>query len=502
MDETAVTTGRLRALHMLAFGVVSGAIYTLSPLTVCSLGWIALVTKRATAGVTGHERRWVLAVLISATALRCGAIGILPLIKEAGAQRRALDAVIALQRGHGETAVVATTRYDEAPEASMQRWRGAYASYTGDAEYAIQRSIWIRNIYLGIPVAARDYIDAVEPVFGWSGYNYLLAFLHILFGPSPYGVALVSTAMFVTAAAMLYRVCRDVFGGIAALGGLAAVLFMPTLIAWSVMPLKESAQFLILSTSIVAVVGMIRGAWPVKIGSAFALTVALESADMLRSGGLAITAVGVGLGTIMWIGARRTRSAVALAVLMTVAVAAASQIPAVRTIVNTNVQTAAARQLAYVQTVGASFKSLDTRFYSIRLASERPEPLRLDFAEAVRFLFRSAIMFLTQPLPWAVESTKWLVLIPQLVVWYFALLLVAVGAIRGMWKQPLVTALLLGVIAAGVAVIAPNSGNIGTLIRHRDMIVPLVLMLAAYGLVAVIGRAAFDGRSFEQGVNL
>lgn len=488
----AAMTGRQRALRVLVVGVLSSVIYTLSPLTVCGLAWITLVTRRAVTGVTGHERRWLLAVLIGAVALRCAAIGVLPLIHEMGQQRRARDAVVAHQRGHGDTTVVATTRYDVAPEASLQRWRGAYASYAGDGEYAIQRSIWIRNIFLGIPVAPRDYIDALEPVFGWSGYNYLLAFLHVIFGPSPYGIAIVSTAMFVTAAAMLYRLCRRAFGGLAALGGVAAVLFMPTLVAWSVMPLKEAAQFLILASSVVAMVGLIRGRWQVKIASAIGLMGALAFGGLLRSGGMAIAAVGVVLGTMLWLGARRARSAAVLVMVLAVAVTVAAQIPAVQTVVYDNVQLAASRQLAYVQTVGASFKSLDARFYSIRLSDESSEPLHLNVDEAERFLLRSVIMFVTQPLPIA-ESPTWLALIPQQVIWYFAVLLAAVGAIRGMWKQPLVTSLLLGMIVGGVIIIAPNSGNIGTLIRHRDMIVPFVLMLAGYGAVTLIERVAFDG---------
>jgi hypothetical protein len=479
-------------LILIAVGVVSGVIYTLSPLTVFCLAWIALVARHAVTGVTGHERRWVLAVVIAAATLRCAVIGALPLIHEAGEQRRARDAAIALQRGHGDTVVVATTLYDTAPEASLERWRAAYGSYAGDGEYAIQRSIWIRNIALGIPVAPRDYTDALEPVFGWSRYNYLLAFLHIIFGSSPYGIALVSAAMFLTAAAMLYRVCRGAFGGLAALGGVAVVLFMPTLIAWSVMPLKEAAQFLLLASCVVAMVGLIRGSRPVRIGSAACLLVALECAGTLRAGGMEVGAIGVGFGTLLWLGARRIRSAVVVVAVLAVATIGAAWIPAVQTAVSDKIHVAANRQRSYVQTAGTSFKALDEKYYSVQLGNESAGPIHLNFDEAERFLLRSVIGFVTQPPPIA-ESPAWLALIPQQVVWYCAVLLAFVGAIRGMWRQPMVTSLLLGMIVGGVIIIAPNSGNIGTLIRHRDMIVPFVLMLASYGAVTVIERVAFDG---------
>jgi hypothetical protein len=40
-----------------------------------------------------------------------------------------------------------------------------------------------------------------------------------------------------------------------------------------------------------------------------------------------------------------------------------------------------------------------------------------------------------------------------------------------------------GLIGAGLAVIAMNSGNVGTMVRHRDTVVPFVVWLSALGAV-------------------
>jgi hypothetical protein len=61
--------------------------------------------------------------------------------------------------------------------------------------------------------------------------------------------------------------------------------------------------------------------------------------------------------------------------------------------------------------------------------------------------------------------------------------LAAIGVVAGLRSDPLVTCLLCGVTAAGALTIALNSGNIGTMVRHRDTVVPFVVWLSALGAV-------------------
>ena len=61
--------------------------------------------------------------------------------------------------------------------------------------------------------------------------------------------------------------------------------------------------------------------------------------------------------------------------------------------------------------------------------------------------------------------------------------LAAIGVVAGLRRDPLVTCLLCGVTAAGALAIGLNSGNIGTMVRHRDTVVPFVVWLSALGAV-------------------
>ncbi|MBI3491705.1 MAG: hypothetical protein HY047_07995, partial [Acidobacteria bacterium] len=163
--------------------------------------------------------------------------------------------------------------------------------------------------------------------------------------------------------------------------------------------------------------------------------------------------------------------------------------PAIRAAVVGNVQTAALRHFGHTRSSGEFYRALDEKFYAhVSPNAEDGESFALTFDEGLRFLIRSVVAFFAQPLPSSVDSAKWLLMVPLQVVWWGASLLALVGAIRGLWRHPLLASLFVGFIVASVVAIAPNSGNLGTLIRHRDVIMPFVAMLAGLGGVTLAER--------------
>ncbi len=439
------------AAPLVVCAVAIGVAYTLSPLSMVCAVTMALVIRWTVSGLDGRERRWVLTTMCAAVALRAIAIAALPFLVDANRQ--------------------------------------AYTTYFGDAQYAIQRSVWIRNVALNIPVASRDYIEAFEPRFGWSGYHYFLALLHVLVGPSPYGVAVVSTALFLTAAAGLYRACRRSFGPLAALAGLGALVFMPSIVAWSVVPLKEEVQFFLLALAVVAALALMQQRrWPSVLLAIAAIAGAVAAIGTLRSGGLALASLGIGLGLALWYATRRRWTLAGFAVLLLIAGAVGARTNAVRSAVDDTVRTAALTHLGHVRSPGAFYRLLDDKFYGGGTTGVDGAPaMQLTFDEGARFLIRAAIAFFVQPAPWSVDSLKWLALTPLQVLWWLLQLLALVGAVRGLRHGAPLAFLLAGVVIAGVIVIAPNSGNIGTLLRHRDMITPFAAILAGFG-AATIGH--------------
>jgi hypothetical protein len=434
--------------EVLILGVVAGILYTFSPLTAWCLVWMAALFRWTVTDTGGRERRWLLAALGAALASRAIVIGILAFV--------------------------------------VDPRRQAHTSYLGDAQYAYQRAIWIRNVFLHIPVAPHDYIEAFEPAYGWSGYNYFLAYVHVLFGPSPFGSAFLSTALFLSASAILFRVCRRAFGPLAAGGGLVALLVFPSWFGWSIVPMREALQFLLLTVALVAAIAVLRGRGLLRLPSAAGVVAALFVTTTLKGAAEWIGPIAIVLGASLWlITRRRWTIAAAVAVVPCLALLAANDASA-RALVATELDHAAQRHVGHVRVTGFSYKVLDAKFYAYP-ADDVP-PVTLSVKERARFLMRATVAFFVMPAPWVVDRVRWLGLAPMQVEWGLLLLLSAFGVVAGLRQDVLATWLLLSFVVTGVAVIAPNSGNIGTLVRHRDTITPFLAALAGVGGVAIASR--------------
>jgi hypothetical protein len=137
-----------------------------------------------------------------------------------------------------------------------------------------------------------------------------------------------------------------------------------------------------------------------------------------------------------------------------------------------------------VRTESRSYKLLDERIYSEPNGIATMTP-----GEGLRYALRAVISFVVAPLPWQIYSRSGLAFLPQQLIWYLLVALAAVGAAVGLRRDPLVSCLLIGLSIVGAAAIALTNGNIGTMVRFRDWIVPLVVWLSAVGTTAIVSWA-------------
>jgi hypothetical protein len=185
---------------------------------------------------------------------------------------------------------------------------------------------------------------------------------------------------------------------------------------------------------------------------------------------------------------RRWWITAAAIIVLPIAAITAARSSAVRQRVAATVMDAAMRHVGFTRTDSAVYRLLDERFYLRDINDKDPD--MITFAEGARYLATAPLAFISVPLPWAPYSAKWIVFTPQQVLWYAMVVLAVFGVGAGARRDPLLTCLLVGLIAGPVAIIAPNSGNIGTAIRHRDMIVPFVIALAGMGACSIANRVA------------
>ncbi|OFW14407.1 MAG: hypothetical protein A3F69_06810 [Acidobacteria bacterium RIFCSPLOWO2_12_FULL_66_10] len=435
-------------------GAVTGIAYAFSPLTVI----VALATvpfvRWAGRDVTGVERQWLFTLLAVAIAFRVIAIAALFLTAN--------------------------------PDA------GTFAKFFGDEEFYQLRGLRLYNIWMGIPISQESFAYAYDKT-GYTSYQEILIFLHVLFGPMPYGIHLLNAALFLTGIVLLYRLVRVSFGPMPALVGFAYLLFLPSLFMWSVSALKESSYLLLTSIVLVSTMATARSESLVARAAALIVVIGVGSwLETLRAGGRVITLGGAALGYALRIVSLR-RWAMALACGLALAVIAVVWQRGLPAPVQNQLHASARYHRGHVFTPGHSYKLLDQRFYSTAWA-----PLAfpaMTAAETARYLVRAPIHFVVEPIPWRVASRLELAYLPELVVWYVAVLLVPFGLVAGFRRDALLTCVLAGYSFISAGIIALNSGNIGTLVRHRALVAPYLGWISALGFVSLLSLARRSERS-------
>lgn len=439
-----MTTTQVRTA--IVAGVVVGLLSMMSMLLVLLAVSFWLLIRAATRDLGPRERRWVVALVSIALALRVAAIASLVL--------------------------------------QVDPSRGSFAAFFGDGLYAIKRSIWLRNSALGIPIAPEYFTLAFDP-YGWSGYHYLLAAVQIVTGPSPIGLHLLSSFFFLSTLLLMYRLFRQSYGVHPAILTLGLLLFIPTLFAWSVSVLKESFHLCLMVLVLLGALHVIRG--PTirhRAGGLVLLVGSMAAVNTMRSGALAIVAMGLVLGCLMRLMARSVWVFVPSAVLLAATTTYVVTRPAIQARALDEVRLAANRHVGQVLTEGQGYKILDDRFY---IAGGVSTPT-MTVPEAQRFVIRGAMAFVLVPLPWDVHSLSGLVYLPQQIIWYVLLVCAAFGLPVAWRRDALVTSIICGYALVGLVVIAPNSGNVGTLVRHRDLILPFVAWIGAVGVICIAAR--------------
>ena len=422
---------------------VIGALFAWSPLTVVCSIVMALIIGRAIAGCEGTERQWVGGALIIGAGLR-------------------VLAVLAVFLLTGP--------------------REQFNVLFGDGRFAVDRSIWILNNVSGVPIAPY-YWMRVSQNYGDVQYHYALAVVQWFFGAAPYALSLINVTCFVAFAVVFHRLLRAAFGPAAAGAALALLMFWPTIFVWSFSMLKESLQFMLAMAAMACTVWGIRSPRVIAraaygAGALLALAVLTE----LRPGSSLMAAGAIAFGLAAYVATRRawlTAVSVAVAGLAVWVVAGHPSVQA-RALAETRL--ALVRHVGHVKSTGISYRAANERFYR----GERLVPYTMSALEGVRFLGLSAAYFFAAPLPQHIASTTGTMFVPLQFVWYGLLALTVLGIPEALRRDALVTWLSIGYILMGLITVAPNSGNIGTLIRHRDMIVPFVMAIGSVGLMTLL----------------
>ena len=161
------------------------------------------------------------------------------------------------------------------------------------------------------------------------------------------------------------------------------------------------------------------------------------------------------------------------------------RVPAIHDRVLSVVRDSAIYHVGHVFTQGYSYQTLDSWYY-IDPADIR----RMPEGDAVKYVLASLVNYVVQPLPWTIESRSMLVYLPEQMIWLTLAALIPIGLVAGFRLDPVLTAVLAAHASVVVLIVAMTSGNVGTLIRHRGLVLPYVVWLSMLGGYHLLLRAA------------
>ena len=145
-------------------------------------------------------------------------------------------------------------------------------------------------------------------------------------------------------------------------------------------------------------------------------------------------------------------------------------------------RTGALYHSGHVGSPGYSYHALSGDYYI-----DGPRIFTMPARDAMQFVVRSLVAYVTEPVPWRIESAALLAYLPEQMTWYGFLVLAVAGLKLGLKIDPMATMVLAAHAAAAAVIVAVSGGNIGTLIRHRGLVMPYLAWLVGLGLYQVVG---------------
>lgn len=429
-------------------GVFAGSVFALSPMTVFFLASIPVLLHSTGRGLSSGERHWVVGVVAVAALLRLMAVA----------------------------AMFVVTDHEQA----------SFFTMFGDESGAKAKALWIRNAVWGIPLSQED-IWAAWDTYGENGFVYVAAVVQSLIGTAPYGIQLLNAMMYVISAVVLHRVTRTAYGRLPAFATLVILLFLPSLFVWSVSALKEPSYYFLNALIVACAMQAFRGSgWSRRMGSIATGGLLILGISTLRTG--AFVAPGASLlgGGLAWALVRKPRLVALGALALVLASVPMLTRDSTRAATLEQLRSLGYRHWGHAASLeGHGYALLDESMY----VDGSSAPLGMDEGQAARFVARGVASFVTVPWPWQAVSSTEKAHIPQQMLWYLLVALAVVGVVVGLRRHFVFTAVVTANALAAAAILSLTNGNIGTLVRTRDMATPMLAILAGLG-ACVIGRWA------------
>ena len=315
--------------------------------------------------------------------------------------------------------------------------------------------------------------------YGWSIHVYILALFYYLFGAVPLLGKCLNALFGVLTGIIVYFISRDLFGIKTAKLSCALTLFYPTLFLWSITNLKDTLLIFFLTLSIFYYVLFQRLKQP-RILFLFLLSLFLFSA--FRSHAIVITMLI--LLAILFINIKwNLKKALAVGVLVMMVFSSGP----IKQKLSVYTYKLIEQQGASVSSGGSVYKIYPARFYHEGYKAYN-ETVPIQGEELLASLGKGMLALVFKPYFSEINNIYKVSFYPIVVANIFLLFFFVMGTIHTLRLNCRSGIFLITLFSLISVLIALSEGNVGTMIRHRDMVIPIYMIFASFGMVQLFSR--------------
>ena len=340
----------------------------------------------------------------------------------------------------------------------------------GDDGYYTLRSWGIVQHMLGYKIDS-FMVPRTLGYHGYTFYLYIVAFFYYLFGFSPISVTFTNCIFSVSTGVVYYFVAKEISNDKSARVAAIIITFFPSLMIWSISNLKDALFIFLTGIIFLAFMKVIRTD---KIGYWALLLAAIFISILIRPKFIILEA-----GIVLWACAlyfylkKKLRSKYIL--LIFICGAAVWPILSHGLVFIKNALVDYHRGVAFTE--GFRYRIYDDWLYKIGLRGSIVSGL-----DMLKAFFRGWAHFFLEPFPWKMCSVLSLASFPQMIIWYMMLPFGIAGIFIQMKRDKKMALAFLAFFLSIGTILAMTGGNIGTDLRIRDMLSPLIIVFSSIGL--------------------
>lgn len=328
-----------------------------------------------------------------------------------------------------------------------------------------------------------DHANVVEyyryelPPFGiyQAGINtYFIGILYAIFGYSPLIMKLINSALSVFTGVITYLITKEIFNSKIGKISMALLIFLPSIFIFSITTLKDTVVVFLLTAIIWLMMKFQKSKnflWLIL------LSVAVIGLRYLRSPTLYPLLVLIASTLLLSLRIGIIKKCFIIILVSIVFLSIPSVLDRIKT--NLDPDKFFSTHIGYINTPGNNYKIFPDRcYYKSQLVGIGPKEIAGAFIKGIFHL-------LYEPLPYRVNSPTLLFAFLQTVLLYPFMPFVVIGFVIGLRyraRQMIPLAMYLLIFIPSIAI---NSGNVGTVFRHRDMLMPLLIILGTAGCYSV-----------------